>query len=96
MGLFRVLTPWSGEVTWNTAPQTAPEPVSSIAFCTDAGWVEADITALVADWLGDPQGNQGLMAKFERENREQWVQTQFWGPLCPDDAKRPRIVFECE
>lgn len=96
IGLHLVREAWHATVTWRNAPRFDEKAFATIPFADKTGWVEVDVTQQALDWLSAPQDNFGFLAKFSTEGEQAPATWTLTGPMSSDEAKRPRIVFDCE
>ncbi len=64
----RINGSWHEELTtWQTRPKTGPVPVAATQFYETSGWLEWDITPLVAEWAANPATNLGVELKGSKD-----------------------------
>ena len=81
--------PWD-EPGAQGAGDRAPNPAAEVVIDQTRGWTQLDVTALVQEWVRDPEMNQGLLLEGASSGG---VQYTFLSSEWNDPAQRPRLVI---
>jgi hypothetical protein len=92
VNVHRILTEWEEDgVTWNNFAGHYDRSVISSFPAADAGWKQADVTAIVRGWLNGSIPNQGLLLDDPTAGPDE--HEEYYASEGEDTALRPKLVI---